>query len=428
MWLGTNGVLASSLGYDPSTPLVISSHDNTPAIFSTTNLDPTTGLPIPTNGQSQWQAIQANLPAPGVHILPFISGNWFYENFVLAMRVIPYVAGAPLTVSNNYVVGDTNYGVTNQYLGLNFMGASTLTVPTGITLILTNGIGSSATNVVVNNSSTFQINGTANVANLFVATDSSLNVGAGGVFNTSLLTLSNTSPVLISGIINADTSVTANGTPITIIGTGVLNTPSLVFTGGAGTLSFNQTNTLTFAGLISGNGSVIQLGTGTTILTGTNSYTGGTTIRNGTLQISSNGVINHPGASTIIGDQSGDNGSLVINGGLLDDTNGLLGNSAGATGTMTVSGTNSIWTNSGELTIGVDGSGNSMTITNGGIVSVVDSSDNIGTVIGLNSDSSNNSILVTGSNSLLTNAHDMIIGVPRYFEWVSNGLKGGRSS
>lgn len=48
------------------------------------------------------------------------------------------------------------------------------------------------------------------------------------------------------------------------------------------TLAFNRTDSLTYDGVISGNGLVSQLGTGTTILTGENTYTGGTTIRQGT--------------------------------------------------------------------------------------------------------------------------------------------------
>ena len=41
---------------------------------------------------------------------------------------------------------------------------------------------------------------------------------------------------------------------------------------------------MTFAGAISGTGSVTKLGAGTLILTGASSYAGGTTISAGTLQ------------------------------------------------------------------------------------------------------------------------------------------------
>ena len=52
-----------------------------------------------------------------------------------------------------------------------------------------------------------------------------------------------------------------------------------------GELVFNRNNTYTFAGVISGTGSIRQLGSGTTVLTADNSYTGGTTITLGTLQL-----------------------------------------------------------------------------------------------------------------------------------------------
>src|SRR3546814_9176271 len=45
-----------------------------------------------------------------------------------------------------------------------------------------------------------------------------------------------------------------------------------------GTLGFNRSNSLTYAGTIVGTGAVNQVGAGTTTLTGNNSYTGATTI------------------------------------------------------------------------------------------------------------------------------------------------------
>ncbi|BBN54149.1 hypothetical protein TRE132_22740 [Pseudomonas chlororaphis subsp. aurantiaca] len=52
-----------------------------------------------------------------------------------------------------------------------------------------------------------------------------------------------------------------------------------------GALAFNRNDSLTFGGAISGTGQVIQMGSGTTLLSGDNSYSGGTTLAGGTLQV-----------------------------------------------------------------------------------------------------------------------------------------------
>ncbi len=52
-----------------------------------------------------------------------------------------------------------------------------------------------------------------------------------------------------------------------------------------GTLVFDRSGTLTISGAISGGGAVVQNGTGTTLLSAQNSYSGGTTLENGTLDV-----------------------------------------------------------------------------------------------------------------------------------------------
>jgi len=115
-----------------------------------------------------------------------------------------------------------------------------------------------------------------------------------------------------------------------------------------GTLAFDRSDTVTFGGAISGTGGLTQLGGGgTLILTGTNAYTGGTTISAGTLQIGNGGT-----AGSITGDVT-DNGTLAFDrsdsvtfGGVISGSGGLaqLG-----TGTLILTGAN---TYSGGTTIG----------------------------------------------------------------------------
>jgi autotransporter-associated beta strand protein len=60
---------------------------------------------------------------------------------------------------------------------------------------------------------------------------------------------------------------------------------SITFGNGSGSINFNQNNTTTFSANVSGDGVVNQLGSGTSILTGNNGYSGGTRIVNGVLQV-----------------------------------------------------------------------------------------------------------------------------------------------
>ena len=74
-----------------------------------------------------------------------------------------------------------------------------------------------------------------------------------------------------------------------------------------GVLAFNRSGSLIFQGIVTGSGALNQIGTGTTILAADNSYTGGTTISAGVLQL---------GDGTITGGITGDvvnNAALVFN-------------------------------------------------------------------------------------------------------------------
>src|SRR5262249_58331361 len=95
------------------------------------------------------------------------------------------------------------------------------------------------------------------------------------------------------------------GNPPTAPGT--LNTAAVSFGAGTGTINFNHTATdYVFAPAISGNGAVNVLA-GTTILTADSTYTGGTAISAGTLQLGNGGT-----TGSIVGDVT-NNGTLAFN-------------------------------------------------------------------------------------------------------------------
>ena len=115
-----------------------------------------------------------------------------------------------------------------------------------------------------------------------------------------------------------------------------------------GQLSLDRSDSaLVLSGAISGTGTLVQMGTGTSILTGANTYSGLTTISAGTLQLGNGGV-----TGSIVGNVT-DNGVLMFN---RSDAGLTLGgniNGAGSvvqagTGTVTLSGTN---TYSGVTTV-----------------------------------------------------------------------------
>ena len=105
-----------------------------------------------------------------------------------------------------------------------------------------------------------------------------------------------------------------------------------------------------------------------------------------------------------------DNSLVISNSGFVAvGGESIIGNqSTASNNSVLVTGAGSLWTNSQDLTIGSDGSGNSLSILNGGSVSVLGNTN--GVAIGLNADSSNNSVTVSGA-STLTSGQNVYVGV-----------------
>lgn len=76
----------------------------------------------------------------------------------------------------------------------------------------------------------------------------------------------------------------------------------------SGTLAFNRVENLTYAGAISGTGTVEKQAAGTLTLTGTNSYTGDTTVMEGTLIV--NGLLGSTAVTVTNGATLGGNGLI----------------------------------------------------------------------------------------------------------------------
>ncbi|MGB7840698.1 MAG: autotransporter-associated beta strand repeat-containing protein, partial [Terrimicrobiaceae bacterium] len=238
----------------------------------------------------------------------------------------------------------------------NFSGGNTLTL---------NGVGGVGINNQVNYAPTFANPITLGASQTWQAANAA---GGGMTFNGTINLGANT---LILGPQNVANSIRINRV---IAGTGALNktgvgsvvlTGANTFSGGttvtagtlqvgsatttgsvsgnianAGAVVFNRSNAHTYAGLISGTGSVTQAGAGTLTLTGANTYTGGTTINTGsTLQIGGGST-----TGSITGDVV-DNGTLIFNRSNALTFGGNISGSGAVTkiaaGTLTLSGDNS---------------------------------------------------------------------------------------
>ncbi|MBB4571396.1 autotransporter outer membrane beta-barrel domain-containing protein [Rhizobium leucaenae] len=184
--------------------------------------------------------------------------------------------------------------------------------------------------------------------------------------NGGTLILNDAAAVASGTMISAGTLQLGNGGASGSITGGVTNN---------GTLTFDRSDSSTFAGLISGSGVVNQIGTGTTILTANNSYAGGTTINAGTLV------------------NQGTIGAVTVNAG------GTFTQAAGGAGAVTANGGSTVNVTGGTISGPV-----ALTLTGGGTASQVNISGG-----GLTS-TAGPAILANGSNANISVSDAPILG------------------
>ncbi len=248
-------------------------------------------------------------------------------------------------VSNNgalHVVG----GINSWAGPVNLVSAATIKVESSSSLILSNTLSGSDLNK--DGAGTLILAGTNTYANTNI-TAGTLQIGNGGTTGT-----------LGSG------SVTDNAL-----------------------LIFNRSNTLVVGNDISGSGAITQSGSGTTILTGTNSY-GDTTISSGTLQIGNGGTTGNLGTGSVT------NNSLLS---FVRSDSISVGNSIAGTGSLLQAG-------SGTTTLTGANTYAGQTQITGGVLS-------IGASTNLGNASTTNNLAISSNGVLRSTGASVDLGVNR---------------
>jgi len=263
-----------------------------------------------------------------------------------------------LTGSNSYTGGSTVSSGTLRTGNVNALGTGSLTINGGTLDLYGNSV---AVGTLSGSAGTLLTNSVSGTATLSTAVASGTSIYSGNIVNGTgavVLFKSGSGTLTLTG--NSTGGVTVNGGTLQIgdgLTSGVASSGALSLNSGA-TLAVNLANgggltspissssssaiqaisggTNTIAGNITGASVFNQNGTGTTILTGINTFTGATSINSGVLQLSGSYAANE---STI---------NVGVNNGLTFGTNAtIVGGISGSGNVALVNGTNAV-----ALTVG----------------------------------------------------------------------------
>ena len=291
-------------------------------------------------------------------------------------------SGAVTVNAGTLSVNDLENGGVNSPLG-----AGSSIVLGGGKLSFTGSASSSDRAVTLNNASTVEVtaaSGTLTLAGPVSGSVGLTKTGNGMLTLTSASTYAGNLTVSAGALAIGDPSQLANG----IYSGLITNNGAFVYASSA-----NQTN----RGVMSGNGMLAQIGSGTLTLTAVNSYAGATTISAGTLTIAGAGQL---GGGAYAGNIT-NNAALVFNSSAAQTLSGVVSGS----GTLTQNGTN-ILILSGANTY------TNVTTVNAGTVTVLNnqSAANGGWVVGTNNAKVGMVNFAAGSTVTVASGNQIVLG------------------
>jgi autotransporter-associated beta strand protein len=320
-------------------------------------LAPTGGAAAAITGGTLLGALNADLIVNGWSTSPLTIGSVIADNTNASAT-----QGSALTKSG---VGTLILTNANTYTGPTYINGIAMNgQPSGGTPAwfaagtLQLGAGGSAgsinnsSSVIDNGNLTFDLSSTSGYAGVISGSGAVKQIGTG----TTVLAGDNP----YSGA----TSITAGALQLGAGGStgSISNSPTVA---DAGTLVFDRTTPLTYAGTISGLGSVVNAGPGTTTLTGTNTYTGATIVMAGTLALGPTGSISN---STLVSNVSGTTFDVSAAGGLTLSASGagqMLVIGGNVAGNVVVSGATTAIVPGGVGLVGTAAFNNNLTLSGG---------------------------------------------------------------
>jgi autotransporter-associated beta strand protein len=265
------------------------------------------------------------------------------------------VGAEALSLNGGAASGQTgalvNVSGTNSYGGaVTVTASSSISAASGSVLNLTGGVVKDGTVATFNGGGTINVNtvaisGSSPNSDL-VIDGTTVNLGVASTYNGP--TFIRNSGTLNANVTNAlptangRTAVTFDGTGTSVLSLAAAQSVASLTSAGAATVTLGanaltvgaSTGSTTFAGIIGGTGGLTKDGASTQPLTGANTYTGGTTINGGTLELSgASGALTATSAVNISG------GTLSLSGSAANRISNTASISLGAAGsTLQLSG------------------------------------------------------------------------------------------